>query len=958
MAIVADGLVTLDNLAGGSILGGGAFAVKSNNGDVNVNQNVSGANTGVISALAPGAVAISATNGTATVANLGDGNITGIIEGDAAAISAKNVIVTGNTGRIEARGTNGRAIYAFGDATITNSTGTIRATGPGGIAIFGSNAVISSPPVNVTLEGNDAGGAIIGDVNAIFATGNVTVKGNNGLIEARGTYSTTIYAFTDASVTNGSGTITAGGYAIFARTGSVTLGGNNGLVEARGTYSTAVYAKTDAHVTNGAGTITGDQYAIYARTGSVTIGGNNGLVEARGTSSTAVYAKTDASVTNGTGTITGGSFAIRARTGSVTLGGNNGLIEARGTFSTAVYAKTDASVTNGAGTITGDSFAIRARYGSVTLGGNNGLIEARGTSSTAVYAKTDASVTNGAGTITGDSFAIRARYGSVTLSGNNGLIEATGTGGKAIYAGNADITNSKIIQAMATGGTAIGAESMATVHNLFGGAISGGTTGISAATLDITNDAGASIAGGTNAIEGSGTVRNAGTISGGTASVAFNGASGTNTLILQTGSKLIGDASGSTQGASNALVLQGAGRADNNFIGFNSLVMSGDAWGLNGSAEVGTASLNSGILTVGDGDHQSATLVGSVTANSGSTLAGIGTIIGDVDVLGGATIRPGTGAANQTLTVAGDARFAPGSTFAVNVAPDTASKLAVAGTAILTGGTVQVLAGGTGFAPSTQYTILTATDGLGGTTFGDVTSDLAFLSPTLTYDPNDVFLTLAVNANAFPSVAITPNQRAVAAALAQSPTDSGLVGAVLGQSAEGARQAFDALSGEVYASVHTVQAEDALLVRSTILDRLRAAAYDDAPAALRPLGYGGPALAYNTNEAASGDYASGASNDASGASGGHDASAPSPRWRGEGRGEGAYAADMAPPAQLPLKAPLLIPPRAPTYSFWAQGFGAWGHVDSDGNAAALKDNFAGFIAGVDTRLGSVSGGRG
>ncbi len=132
-------------------------------------------------------------------------------------------------------------------------------------------------------------------------------------------------------------------------------------------------------------------------------------------------------------------------------------------------------------------------------------------------------------------------------------------------------------------------------------------------------------------------------------------------------------------------------------------------------------------------------------------------------------------------------------------------------------------------------------------------------------------------------------------------------------------------------------------MRGTILDRLRAAAYDDAPASLRPLGYGGPALAYNSGEAP----ASGASNQYT------DASAPSPRWRGEGRGEGAFAADLGRPANLPLKAPLIVPARAPTYSFWAQGFGAWGHVDSDGNAAALKDNFAGFIAGVDTRLGSL-----
>ncbi len=683
------------------------------------------------------------------------------------------------------------------------------------------------------------------------------------------------------------------------------------------------------------GRITGNATAIYASTINLT---NEGLIEATADLSPGMV---------GVGTAIHGDAVTVTNSGTIRENGAAGhAIGAVGDIGSATVNNLVGGTIQANGT-NGVSDAINAN--TVNLIGNDGRIEATGADGRAINGNTITAL-NGAGTITAGRYAINGI--SVTLSGNNGLIEATGAGGNAIYAyTDASVTNSKTIQALAAGGTAINAGGKATVHNLAGGAIAGGTSAIVAATLDVTNDDGASISGGANAIEGSGTVRNAGTISGGTASVAFNGASGTNTLILQTGSKLIGDAVGSAAGASNALVLEGRGVADNNFIGFNSLVMSGDAWGLNGSAEVGTASLNSGILTVGDGSHRDATLIGDVTLNSGAILAGFGTIAGDVNVANGGNLAPGSSIG--TLTVTGNASFAPGAIFTINVSPHSASKLAVAGTAILTGGTVQVLAGGTGFAPSTQYTILTATGGLGGTTFGDVTSDLAFLTPTLSYDPNDVFLTLDVNATAFPSVAITPNQRAVAVALAQSPTDSALVAAVLGQNAEGARQAFDALSGEVFASVHTVQAEDALLVRRAILDRLRAAAYDDAPAALRPLGYGGPALAYNTNEAASGDYASGASNDASGASGGHDASAPSPRLGGEGRGEGAYAADMAPPAQLPLKAPLLIPPRAPTYSFWAQGFGAWGHVDLDGNAAALKDNFAGFIAGVDTRLGSL-----
>jgi outer membrane autotransporter protein len=37
--------------------------------------------------------------------------------------------------------------------------------------------------------------------------------------------------------------------------------------------------------------------------------------------------------------------------------------------------------------------------------------------------------------------------------------------------------------------------------------------------------------------------------------------------------------------------------------------------------------------------------------------------------------------------------------------------------------------------------------------------------------------------------------------------------------------------------------------------------------------------------------------------------------------------------------------------FWAQAFGAWGKFNGDGNAASVSRNLAGFISGVDTRLG-------
>ena len=38
--------------------------------------------------------------------------------------------------------------------------------------------------------------------------------------------------------------------------------------------------------------------------------------------------------------------------------------------------------------------------------------------------------------------------------------------------------------------------------------------------------------------------------------------------------------------------------------------------------------------------------------------------------------------------------------------------------------------------------------------------------------------------------------------------------------------------------------------------------------------------------------------------------------------------------------------------FWAQGFGAWGRFDGDGNAASVRRDLAGFITGLDTRVGA------
>ena len=788
---------------------------------------------------------------------------------------------------------------------------TVDCTGPtsgqnGGIG-WGTGAE-SAVTINV-----EAGASVTGANGGLNVNdGTVNNLGGGSVIEATAAGSAVRAEGGALTVTNSAGgTIRANGVSGFGinGVGDVTLT-NTGLIEATnitaGSNSMAIVANAFATVTNNiGGVIVGGLKGISA--GTIKVLGNDGTIEASAAGGNALFAGDVTVNNNATGTIRANNTSGTAISGNtINVTGNSGLIEATGPGGIAISANISATVANGSGSISGASRGITGTTINVT--GNAGTIEATAAGGIAIQG--NSVVNNSGGTIRANGSDGAAIFGTtINVNGNSGLIEATGTNGVAILATTA-----------------------ATVNNLSGGTISGGKFGIftnPGATLDVTNGAGATISGGINGINGSGTVRNAGTITGGNQSVSFHG-SGTNTLILQSGSVLNGLAQGDST-ATNKLILQGSGTANNDFGGFTSLDMaSGNSfWVLNGNSGVGAATI-SGILEVGDGAHASAKLTGNVTVNSGGQLVGQGTISGDVNVMSGGLLAPGAvaGTAIGTLTVTGNAAFAANSTFSVSAnAAGQASKLAVGGTATLTDARVQVLAQSGTFAPSTQYTILTAAGGLGGTTFGSITSDLAFLTPSLSYTANNVMLTLAcTNPTAcsdggtggttgagtvttgfgFASAAQTRNRTAVATALDAGPITNPLILAVLSQTFDGARQAFDALSGEVFGSLHNTQGQEAQFARSAMLGRMRQASYAGAPGELGALGFAGPQLAY-------------ASADANG---------------------------------FPVKA---APAQGPSrdLTFWAQGLGGWGKADSDGNAASLKSRFGGFLSGVDARFGET-----
>ncbi|MDQ8700270.1 autotransporter domain-containing protein, partial [Hyphomicrobium sp. LHD-15] len=321
----------------------------------------------------------------------------------------------------------------------------------------------------------------------------------------------------------------------------------------------------------------------------------------------------------------------------------------------------------------------------------------------------------------------------------------------------------------------------------------------------------------------------------------------------------------------------------------------------------GTTMVNDGVLAV-NGSIATSSLT---TVGNGGTLKGTG-MLGAVTVNAGGIHAPGNSIGAQTVN--GNYALLPGAVLEIETnAAGQSDLIVVAGTVGLTNAILNVIADPGAYAAITSYLIINndGADAVVGE-FAGVTSNLAFLTPIVSYTAgtgNDVALTLIRNDIALIDVAVTPNQQAVAAALNQLPLSDPLFLAVLGQNAAGAQQAFDALSGEIHASVAGLLIDQSRLTRDAILARLLQASHGDGGVGtVAALASGGP----TTVAAGSGD---------------------------------------APMMGLGMASEHTAAPLASGLAFWTQGFGSWGNFDGDGKAASADRTLSGFVSGVDAAIG-------
>ena len=764
----------------------------------------------------------------------------------------------GTTGGIGSGATtnNGSLVFNRSNNLVVSSAisgnGTLTKLGAGMLELTGNSTYTGTTTVSAGILAIGAGGASGAIAGDIVNNAQLFIARNN--------------AYTHSGNISGSGSMRV------TDAGPITLTGNNTYTG--GTTISVGTLQIGGGGTTGsiAGNVTNNAALRLNRSDSITLAGvisGSGTLTQAGTG-TAIL--TGANTYSGLTTISAGTLQIGAGSTTGTLG--TGSVANSG-----VLAFNRSNSLTYAGAVSGTGSLTQAGSGTTILTGANSY------SGTTTIAAGTLQIGNGGANGTLGTGSI-ANSGTLAFSRSDALTVAnaiSGTGGLSKLG-----TNTL---------TLTGANTYSGSTTISGGTLeigSGGTTGalgsgatVNNGTLQFNRSDTMTVA---SSISGTGSIVQAGT--GTTILTGTNTYTGTTTvnagrLLVGTGGSLAGNI------VNNAAVTFDSSSDttySNAISGTGSLTQSGS-----GTTTLTGTNTYSGGTTVSAGRLViNGSIAGNVTVGSGGNLGGSGTIAGSVTNNG--TLAPGNSIG--TLTVNGSYTQAAGSTYQVEVnaagQSDRINVTGAPGTATINGGTVQVVAASGNYGRSTTYTILNATGGVTGT-YSNVTSNFAFLTPSLSYDANNVFLMLLLSQNAFAAGAQTSNQRAVGTVLDQvSGSASGdfgtVINALAGLNTSQGPAALDAISGQQYSAFGTANLASGISFMNVVGQQM---------------------------SSARGGFGQGKAS----------------------RAALAEACEFACVAETPG-----------AWSTWISGLAGTGSVDGNGNSATLTFNSAGAAAGIDYRV--------
>ncbi|WP_018963985.1 autotransporter-associated beta strand repeat-containing protein [Ancylobacter sp. FA202] len=863
--------------------------------------------SGSVVQVGPGALILMGDNSYAGGTGIGAGSAIHVTADSALGALSGGITLAGGTLAAEQGFASARTVALVGGGTIRvadaavftlsgvlGGTGDFTKSGLGTLVLTGSNGYGGNTVVEAgTLQVGDGGTS--GTISGNVANAGTLVFNRSDNIVYAGAISgagTLVQAGTGALVLTGTGSYT-GGTRIAAGTLVLGNGGTSGAITGNVVNDgTLAFNRADA-VTFG-GVISGSGTVAQYGAGTLTLTGANTYAGGTSVGSGAtlqVASDGNLGAAAGSLTLAGGVLAPTASFASaraVTLTGSGGFSVGTGITLTLT------------GRVGGDGGLLLAGGGTLELGGINTYAGGTSVSGATLAVHADESLGKAGTALSLDGAALKVLHSfstarDVALSAAGAVIEVTGDRFLAV---SGRVTGTGVLTKTGEGRLTLNGA------NAYGGLIihAGTVVGTTASIRGDVLDNGALVfdqsAAGTFADDiggtGSLTVKGVGklvvtgtafhtggtTIDSGTLQIGDGGTAGWVSGPIVNSGTLIYDLAGRYTfpvdlSGTGQVILEGGGTVD--FVGstYAGLIQTKDAH----------------VILKRDTETDANFSIGAR-----GVLSGTGSI-GLLDVLDGGTVSPGY--SPGTLEINGKMTLSSGSTYRADITAGNGNDLiAVNGeVGIDAGTTLDVHAERGSYANYTSYTVLTATEGVHGV-FGTVTTNFAFLDILPDYEDDAVILNIVRKDIPFWREAHTFNQFSTANGIESLGAGNEVYDAVASQLKSEAFLAFDALSGEIYATTASVIQQQSVFTREAVIDRLRQAS----------VGTNGAPLAYAAN---------------------------GPQTAG-------FGADVA-------------------AVMWMQGFGAQGDIASNGNAAAVSDTIGGFVGGFDAaftedwRLGAYGG---